>query len=307
MRKHAVSEAGTAEFARAGKRYIGENVTKRVLGPVVLALALIPAAALAQSVPLVGDSTISPGTSANLGIAQMVSVGGTNNYNGLVQFDITTLPAGTTSANIAKATLILFARTVTTGGTVTISAAVGGPWSEGTVTGQSGITAGMPVLTTTLPVNAANAFVYVDATAAVQAWLTSTANNGFIITPNGGVNVAFDSKEATNTSHAPQLEITLTSAGGTGPTGATGATGVGTTGATGATGPTGPTGVTGATGATSTAVGPTGPTGATGATGAGTTGLPGLQASALPGPPALPAQREPLRSSPDLRDQLAPR
>jgi hypothetical protein len=123
----------------------------------------------------------------------------------------------------------------------------------------------------------------------VQAWLNGTTNNGFIITPNTGtgVNVSFDSKESTTTSHPAVLSITLVGSGGaagatgaTGPTGPTGANGsngaTGTTGATGAgtTGATGPTGLTGPTGPTG-ANGSNGATGPTGATGAGTTGANG--------------------------------
>ncbi len=77
-------------------------------------------------------------------------------------------------------------------------------------------------------------YVYVDATAAVQSWLSGTTNSGFIVTPNdSNINVAFDSKESTTTSHPATLSILLSSNGPAGPTGATGASGVGLVGATG--------------------------------------------------------------------------
>jgi hypothetical protein len=75
-------------------------------------------------------------------------------------------------------------------------------------------------------------YIYVDATAAVQNRITTPgSNNGLIITPIGGVNVAFDSKESTTTSHPAQLLITLSSSGTAGATGAAGAAGA--TGAAG--------------------------------------------------------------------------
>jgi len=66
-----------------------------------------------------------------------------------------------------------------------------------------------------LSVLAADDYIYVDATHAVQNWINGvTTNSGFIITPaGGGVNVAFDSKESTTTKHPATLEISLGNAG----------------------------------------------------------------------------------------------
>jgi hypothetical protein len=244
------------------------------------ALALLPAAAFAQSVPLTQDSYVLPGTAGNYGIQQTINLGGSNAFQGLVQFDLSTLPAGTTAANVGKATLVLFAKTVTAGGTINIGTA-NGSWTESGVNGNNAPTAGTAVASG-VSVSTAESFLYVDATNAVKSWITTPAsNNGFIITPNDGVlNIAFDSKESTSTSHPAVLEVTLIAVGAPGSTGATGPTG-----ATGAIGPTGAAGATGATGVgTSGATGPTGPTGAgtqgaTGSTGptgaAGSTGATG--------------------------------
>lgn len=225
----------------------------------LLGISLLPVAAMAQSVPLTQDSYVVPGTSANYGVQQNLSVSGSSAYQSLVQFSLSTLPAGTTAASISKATLVLFARTITAAGTVNISTA-NGSWTEAGVTGINAPTAGTAVASG-VTVSTIGQFVYVDATAAVKSWITTPAsNNGFLITPNDGVvNIQFDSKESTSTSHPAELWITLSSSGAagatgpTGPTGATGATGAGSAGATGPTGATGSTGVTGATGvATST-------------------------------------------------------
>jgi hypothetical protein len=107
------------------------------------------------------------------------------------------------------------------------------------------------VVASGVSVSMSDNYLYVDATAAVQSWLNgTTANSGFIVTPNTGtgVNVAFDSKESTTTSHPATLTITI------GPSGAAGATGpTGTTGAQGPVGATGPAGQNGATGPTGAA------------------------------------------------------
>lgn len=251
-------------------------------------LAVVPIAAMAQNVPLVQDSYVIPGNGVNFGSATTMNVGGPNSAQALAQFDLTALPAGTTSAQIAKATLTLFLNKVGAAGTVNISVANGG-WTEFGVTGNNAPVAAASVASGVLA-STASEYITVDATAAVQAWLTATTNSGFIITPNDGVvNVAFDTKESATTSHPATLTIVLASSGArgatgatgpTGTTGATGPTGAGTTGATGATGATGVTGPAGATGVTGPAgatgaTGSTGATGATGATGVGTTGATG--------------------------------
>jgi collagen type I alpha len=241
-------------------------------------LAILPMAAIAQTVPISQDSYVvtSPATANNYGTAATINVGGTAVDQGLVQFDLSTLPTGTTAGNIAKATLALFVNKLGASGTINVSVA-NGPWTELGVNGTNAPAAAAAVATG-VSVSTVSDYIYVDATAAVQSWLNGTTNSGFIITPNTGtgVNVAFDSKESTTTSHPATLTITLASSGATGATGPTGSNGsAGATGATGANGTAGTTGATGATGANGTA-GTTGATGATGANGtAGATGATG--------------------------------
>ena len=238
-----------------------------------LALTVLPMAAFAQTVPLFQDSYVVPGNGTNYGTAVTVNVGGTTNAEGLVQFDLTTLPAG---ANVANATLTLFVNKVGSAGTVNISVA-NGAWSEGVVNGTNAPAAGAPVASA-VTVPAADSYLYVNATQAVQNWVNGTTpNDGFIITPNSGVSVFFDSKESTTTSHPATLTIILANSGATGATGAQGATGpTGAAGASGTQGAVGPTGAAGASGAQG-ATGPTGAAGAAGATGArGATGPTGV-------------------------------
>jgi hypothetical protein len=149
---------------------------------------------------LTQDTYVLPGSAGNYGVQQYIAVGSANNYQSLVQFDLTTLPAGT----IAKATLVLFAKTVTTAGTVNISTA-NGAWTEAGVTGNNAPGAGTTVASG-VAVSTTSSYIYVDATAAAQGWVTTpSSNNGFLITPVTGVNVQFDSKESTSTSHPAEL------------------------------------------------------------------------------------------------------
>jgi hypothetical protein len=155
-----------------------------------------------------------------------------------------------TSAQVQKATLTLFVDTITTGGTInvdTVSSST--PWSELTVNGNSGISAGSAVATS-VPVATADMFLSMDATAAVQGWIMApNSNNGFMILANGNTSVQFDSKENTATGHPAMLTLVLVDAG---PTGATGATGP--AGPTGAAGPAGLAAATGADGGSSAAI-----------------------------------------------------
>ena len=249
-----------------------------------LLCAALASAGFAQSVPLTQDSYVIPGTGGNYGAQQTLNVGGGSGSQALVQFDLSTLPAGTIASGVSKATLVLFARTVLTAGTIGVSTA-SGAWTEAAVNGNNSPSAGTAVATGVAAASS-GVYIYVDATAAVQSWLTTpSGNNGFIIIPAGGVNVAFDSKESTSTSHAPELVITTSSSGPAGATGATGATGSTGAGSVGATGPTGPTGVSGPTGSTGAngVTGPTGVNGATGPTGVnGATGPTGVNGATGP-------------------------
>jgi hypothetical protein len=238
-----------------------------MIRPILFWLALAPVAVLAQTVPLTQDSWVIPGTSGNFGNTTTLSLGGAGSAQALAQFDLTALPNGTAASDVSKAVLTLFVNKVNTAGTINISAA-NGTWTELGVNGNNSPAAGA-ALASGVSVSTSGTYLSVDVTAAVQSWLNGTTNSGFLISPNdGAVNIAFDSKESTTTSHPAALSITLASSGptgATGPTGVTGATGAtGSTGATGATGVTGPTGAIGSTGPS----GPTGPTGSTGATGA---------------------------------------
>ncbi|MBS1857945.1 MAG: collagen-like protein [Acidobacteria bacterium] len=198
----------------------------------------VPVAASATGVPVAQDAFVSPGSASNYGALPNINVGGPSSFQGLVQFDLSTLPAGTSGSSVAKATLILYVNKVGAPGSVNIDVA-NGQWTESGVNGTNAPTAG-GIVATAVPVTVANTYLAIDATQAVRNWLDHIAlNQGFSIQPGSpGVSVFFDSKESAGTSHPAELQITLT--GPAGPQGATGPAGP-----QGATGPAGPVGLTG--------------------------------------------------------------
>src|SRR6202012_5069186 len=99
----------------------------------------------------------------NYGALTNLYVGGSGTT--FIQFDLSSLPSGTTSSQISMATLRVFVNRVNTSGPVTVQA-VTGSWSE------SGITyASMPAIGSTVSSftpAAANQFITVDVTSLVQ-------------------------------------------------------------------------------------------------------------------------------------------
>ncbi len=237
--------------------------------------------ALAQPLTLVGDTYTD--ASVNHGSLAGITIGGIHGAQGLLKFDLGTLPAGTTADQVSGAFLFVYVTTVGSTGNITVNEAAS-PWLESTVVNAPsvGAPANLSGGVVAIVSGIYPGFLAIDVTQAVKDWLNGTTNNGLILTtgPTPNAQIVIDSKESTTTSHPATLTVALASASGgatgpTGPTGATGATGIGTAGATGATGATG-VGTAGATGATgATGIGTAGATGATGATGVGTAGATG--------------------------------
>ncbi len=177
------------------------------------------------------------------------------------------MPSG---ASVSKATLRLYVNQVVTPGKFDVYQLNNG-WVESALTYSNAplrgasATGSHPVAFTA---SSLNQFVLIDITPLVNGWANgSIANHGLELALTSATGaVAFDSKEALNTSHQPELEIALTQPTGPqgpqGPQGPSGMTGMqGPQGLTGATGPQGPIGMTGAQG----------PAGANGANGQGFT------------------------------------
>jgi hypothetical protein len=217
------------------------------LGFAVLSAAGLPAFAVEAT--LVADAHVnSARPTVNSGGISNLNVGG--GYTALLQFDLSTLPAGTTAAQISRATLRLYCNRADASGSVSVQQ-VNGAWGESTVTFAT-----LPSLGTaaqTVSVSQAGAYVAVDVTALVQGWVTAPAtNNGIALTAVTAV-VQFDSKENDLTGHAAVLDVALVSSGSgggvglqgpAGPQGPAGATGPkGDAGPAGAPGPPGPAGL----------------------------------------------------------------
>lgn len=241
-----------------------------------------PADSFAVPATLTDDSfTVSAGAQASHVHGNKSTIHVSPTSTGFLQFDLSTLPAGTTSANIEKATLSLYVtrHTMKSAGTFDVRM-VTGAWNEATISGNNSAgLVGAPVVTgIAIDASDAGQFITIDLTHVVRFWVDGGTNFGIALVGNGILDVKFDTKESRATSHLARLEIVNPApidgaAGVTGPTGPTGPTGA--TGATGSNGATGPTGVAGATGANG-ATGPTGATGTAGSTGAaGPTGASG--------------------------------
>ena len=225
--------------------------------------------ALAVEATLVADTHVnSARATANSGAISNLNAGG--GYTALLQFDLGTVPAGTTASQVSRALLRLYCNRADTAGLVSVQPVTSG-WGEYSVTYSS-----LPQLAATTQVVSVaqeRAYVWVDVTTLVQGWITTpSTNNGLALTA-GSAAVQFDSKENDLTGHAPLLDIVLASQGPAGPKGDMGAVGAtGPAGTVGPAGPTGPQGLPGAKGDT----GAQGPTGATGPVGLpGATGLQG--------------------------------
>lgn len=271
-----------------------------------LAAVAVAVPVRAADVPAVADTYTSTALPANnFGALGNVNVGG--GATGLVRFDLSTLPSGTTGSAVARATLFLYVNKVNAPGALDITAALNG-WTESAVTQSSTPGAGAPVATG-LSTAAAGQWIAVDVTSIVRTWVDLPSSNfGFTLAPAASApstSVILDSKENTLTSHGAHLDITLSGPQGpAGPAGLTGAAGPvgadglpGVPGPQGVAGPAGPAGLTGPQGPAGPAgppgvqgpTGPIGPAGATGATGPiGLTGFPGPTGPSGPVGPSGP-------------------
>jgi hypothetical protein len=192
---------------------------------VVLAATLLSTHAYAQSAPPVANTysqETHPSTvfGAGEGIAFLSLHSGANNGNVYIQFSLEGIPA---NASVQKATLQLYVNQVLGAGSFDVYELDSG-WGQNTLTYANAPTLGASA-TGNNPVaipETADQFILIDVTPLVQGWVNGTVpNNGLALsmtTSAGGV--LFDSKEATQTSHMPELQIVLNgSSGSQGPFG----------------------------------------------------------------------------------------
>ena len=97
----------------------------------LLLASLSPLAAQAVVLPLIADTHLAV---TNAGSSVAVNVNASN--KALLNFDLSTLPTGITSADIAKATLVFFVKTVPTGGQLQVSPLTSA-WTENATTNNA--------------------------------------------------------------------------------------------------------------------------------------------------------------------------
>lgn len=230
------------------------------LGAAVFLSALAVPAAMATDATIVADASVNAARpNLNFGTLSNLYVG--NGNTTLVRFDLSSLPTGTTAAQIGRAALRLYVNRVNASGSINLQP-ITSAWDELAVTNAT-----IPALgptSSSFSVSTADQYAVIDVTALVQGWLTTPGSNFGIALSSASANILFDSKENDETAHVAQLDITVTSQGPVGPDGPAGAVGpqgiqgaMGVSGIPGAIGPQGLVGPTGPTGAT----GPAGPTG----------------------------------------------
>jgi hypothetical protein len=162
-----------------------------------------------------------------------------------ITFDLSAIPAGYTSANIAKASLKLYVNGVGTAGNFNVDY-VDGAWTEMTITANLPPALGNTIASSVSVVKSnVRDYIIIDITTAVDAWLNgSQANDGIALVANGTLSASFDSKENTTFSHPPELDIVFLGNGAQGPAGPQDPEGPqGQQGVSGPSGPVGPQGV----------------------------------------------------------------
>jgi preprotein translocase subunit Sec61beta len=120
---------------------------------------------------------------------------------------------------VEKAVLRLWVLSAVQSGTIEVLPVLQ-PWDESTITTAASPALGAPV--GSFAVESSLRFVSVDVTELVQDWTSGALdNNGVALRGigSGTVNVVFDTKESILTSHPPELEVALASAGVPGPPG----------------------------------------------------------------------------------------
>src|SRR5271168_1603589 len=192
-----------------------------LFGVGLAALSAAPLPAFAVEATLVADAHVNAARPAvNSGAISNLNVGG--GYTALLQFDLSTLPTGTTAAQVSRATLRLYCNRMDTAGLVSVQP-VGGAWGEYSVTYATLPSLGSAAQV--VSVSQAGAYVAVDVTALVQGWVSAPASNSGLALTAGTAVVQFDSKENDLTGHAAVLDVTLASVGAGGATGPAGPTG----------------------------------------------------------------------------------
>jgi hypothetical protein len=181
----------------------------RVQNLLIACLALTACSMLYAQAPPSGDTFVSANkASTNYGFNSSLVVQASGGGNTLVQFNLSSLPNGVTASQLNKATLRLFVSGLTDSGTSDVYL-INGAWNENTVTYSNAPPLGTLVKSAaSVPASAKENFVEVDITSALETWLTTPSQNydiALVPSPLSSISASFNSKEATDTAHEPQL------------------------------------------------------------------------------------------------------
>ena len=180
-----------------------------------LALGMLTST-FAQITPIQDSYTNSAANTTNYGAAPTLGLvsSALSIQTTYIQFDLSSVPSGYTSTNVAKATLKLYVNSVSKAGSFNLDF-VNGSWSEKTITAAFSPALGNTIVSS-VPLTSANAndYVLIDVTSAVGEWLNgSQANDGLALVANSGLSATLDSKENSAQSHPAELDIVFTSGG----------------------------------------------------------------------------------------------
>lgn len=156
-------------------------------------------AASAQITPSADAYTNAASPTTNFGTKPTLNLESASQTS-YIQFDLSSIPAGYTSANLAKASLKLYVNALSTGGSFNVNY-VNGAWSEKTITANMAPALGATIAAS-VPLTSSNVhnYIIIDITSAVGAWLDGRqANDGIALVANSPLNASFDSKESTTT------------------------------------------------------------------------------------------------------------
>ena len=208
---------------KANLERVMKNLKTKLLLATLLTLVLLACTtAFGQITPSQDSYTSTATPTKNFGAATTLNV--ESSQTTFIQFNLSSIPPGYTSADITKATLKLYVDGLTTAGSFNVDY-VNGSWEENTIDASNAPALGTTIVAS-VPLTTAdkNQYILIDITPAVQAWLNGTANDGIALVANSPLNASFDSKEATKTSHTAELDVVFAGGGGTGITSITAGT-----------------------------------------------------------------------------------
>ena len=184
-----------------------------MISPSPLPMVTPSRVAAAVSIGPSGDAyTSSQQQNNNFGDAPTIRI--SNLERSWIKFDLfPLLPPGTTAAQVEHATVTLWAETVNSVGSFD-ARRINSSWNQATIANLNAPSLG-PVVISGVNVQS-RSYVTFDITALVRDWVANVIPNegiALVPSPGSGINVRFDSRENTGTSHEPQLQISLDTGG----------------------------------------------------------------------------------------------